>query len=348
MCAILANTLEKEGHNVIVVSTDKPYGAAVQFEISPSIRCYSLKGNRVEQKLGRMRWTKSYEIWKYRAILWKHRISLVIDVDIHLSLITAPAIKGSKIKDISWDHFNYERFIARPSREPLHRCFMESVDRLVVLTKYDQRAYVEREHLPAALITQIYNPCPIRAEEYTPHTAHRVLAVGRLAFQKGFDLLLDAWAEVEAVNGDWELEIVGSGQNDTMLHQLQEQAERLRLQRVIFTPFTPNIKEKYAGAGIYVLSSRYEGFGLVLIEAMTMSLPPVSFNCKAGPDEIITDGHDGLLVEPENTHALAESLLRLINDDQLRDRMSRNAFAASQRYRIEYITQQWVSLIQSL
>lgn len=345
MCAILANALAKEGHNVIIVSTDKPYGAQVQFEVSPCIRCYSLKGCRVERRLSRMPLFHNYDIWKYRAILKRHKIQLVIDVDVHLSLITTRAVKRGKVKVISWDHFNYERFLAKPSRVPLRECFRHKIDKLVVLTKYDQQAYTEKEGLPTSLIAQIYNPSPIECDTFTPHHTHKVLAMGRLAEQKGFDILLDVWAQVEQKAEDWELEIVGDGPD---LESLQVKTKALQLRHITFSPFTKDVRQKYADASIFVLSSRYEGFGLVLVEAMSMSLPLVSFNCVAGPSEIIEDGKNGFLVPMGDTTKMADCILKLIDDNTLRESMSRTGYEMAKQYRMENILQHWNELINTL
>ena len=108
-----------------------------------------------------------------------------------------------------------------------------------------------------------------------------------------------------------------------------------------------DVKSKYAGASIYALPSRTEGFGLVLVEAETMSLPAVAFDC-GGPKEIVKDGYNGFLVEAENVQMLAEKILTLVIDDKLREQMSKNAFEESKKYKIDNIINQWEKLIESL
>lgn len=101
-------------------------------------------------------------------------------------------------------------------------------------------------------------------------------------------------------------------------------------------------------AGIYVLPSRFEGFGLVLTEAATSGLPSVAFNCPYGPSEIINDGENGILVEPENTEKLATALLTLMDDEELRYQMGRNAHDSARRFSTDIIIPQWVDLIENL
>ena len=262
-------------------------------------------------------------------------------------MLTTKAADGTDIKVICWDHFNYEAFRKRWCYDELNQLILSGkIHRLVVLTQSDVKSYAENEKdFPEGLVCQIYNPSPIQTESYMQHSSKKVLACGRLAHQKGFDLLLDAWKEVEQQNIDWELEIVGDG---FMREELERKVRDNNLQRVTLSHFTSNIKEKYAEAGIYVMSSRYEGLGLVLLEAESMSLPMVSFNCKEGPKEIIKNGYNGYLAEAENPHDLAEKLLSLIKDDNLREQMSRNAFEASRAFLTDKILDQWEELINQL
>ena len=220
------------------------------------------------------------------------------------------------------------------------------IHKLVVLTKSDVKSYAENEkEYPEGMVCQIYNPSPIQTTAYLQHSSQKVLACGRLVHQKGFDLLLDAWKEVEQQHSDWELEIVGDG---CLRQELEQQIEDNSLQHVTISHFTNNIKEKYAEAGILVLSSRYEGLGLVLLEAESMSLPMVSFDCKSGPNEIIQHGYNGYLAEAENPHDLAEKLLAVMNDDDLREQMGHHAFEASRQFTTDKIIDQWVELINQL
>jgi glycosyltransferase involved in cell wall biosynthesis len=133
-----------------------------------------------------------------------------------------------------------------------------------------------------------------------------VLAVGRLSYQKGFDLLIEAWNKVGAHEEGWKLQIVGSGEEDEKLYRL---VKNLNLDSSLeFIPATKNIEQYYPKASFFVLSSRYEGYPLVLVEAMGFSLPCIAFDCKTGPREIIGNHKDGLLVETGNVTELAEQI----------------------------------------
>lgn len=345
MCVTLANSLAEYGYNVIIVSTDKPNEQEVQFAVSSKIKCYTLKGNRIERKLSNMSITRQYPLLKYKAILKRHHIQVVIDVDVHVSLITTKAVKKENVRIISWDHFNYERFLSWPTRQTLHDCFLNKINKLVVLTKSDLSDYIEKGGIPSSLVTQIYNPSPIEADQEVVHTNKKVLAIGRFVDQKGFDLLVDVWAKVEKVKTDWMLEIVGDGcRKDAIIDKIKS----LNLKNITISPFTQDIRKKYADASIYVLSSRYEGFALVLLEALSMSLPVVAFNCPKGPEELIEEGVNGYLVPPLDIPALAEKLLLLMNDEQARTLMGKNAFQISQKFKMKSILPQWIELLESV
>lgn len=345
MHALLANALKSRGYDVISVMTEQFSNEKNVYELDNGIRQYSLQRNRVERKLNK--WFPWLQVWRYHHILNKHDVKVVIDVGSPKSLLTTKAVVGLDIKVICWDHFSYERFLKRWCYDDLVQLILSGkIHRLVVLTQTDVKSYSQNEKkFPKDLVCQIYNPSPIQTEAYMPHPSKKVLACGRLEQQKGFDLLLDAWKEVERHNSDWELEIIGDG---CQRKELEQQVENNRLQRVTISYFTNNIKEKYAEAGLYVLSSRYEGLGLVLLEAESMSLPLVSFNCKNGPNEIIRHGYNGYLAEAENSHDLAEKLLAVMKDDELREQMGRNAFEASRQFCTDKIIDKWEDLVNQL
>lgn len=345
MHVLLANALKSRGYDVISVMTEQFSNEKNVYELDEGIRQYSLQRNRVERKLNK--WFKGLSVWRYRHILKKHDVKVVIDVGSPKSLLTTKAVDGLDIKVICWDHCNYVRFRKRWCYDDLKRLILSGkIHRLVFLTQTDVKLYSEDEtEFPKGVVCQIYNPSPIQTETITPHINKKVLACGRLSYEKGFDLLLDAWKEVEQHNSDWELEIFGDG---CQRQELDQQIIDNNLQHVTISHFTNNIKEKYAEAGLFALSSRCEGFPLVLLEAESMSLPMVSFDCKTGPNEIIRHGYNGYLAEAENPHDLAEKLLAVMNDDDLREQMGHHAFEASRQFTTDKIIDQWVELINQL
>jgi len=217
---------------------------------------------------------------------------------------------------------------------------LKKLSRLVLLTHEEVHNWPE---LTNTII--IPNPLPAFPDKTSAGNSQEVIAVGRYAYQKGFDLLVESWKIVHKKHPDWKLKIYGEGDRHPLLNQIKN----LDLEEYCFLiPPVANITDKYTESSIFVLSSRFEGFGMVIIEAMACGVPPVSFACPCGPKDIIKDGEDGLLVEPENINELAEKICYLIENEDLRKEMGRHAKINVKRFKIEYIMDQWKELFETL
>lgn len=174
-----------------------------------------------------------------------------------------------------------------------------------------------------------------------------VLAVGRLEEQKGFDYLLDIWKLIENDKdfNEWKLQVVGSG---SLKQQLRDKENNLGLKRVKWLPFTEHIEECYKNASIYVMSSRFEGFALVLLEAKAFGLPIVSFDIKNGPNEIVQNGVNGYIVPPFDISMFAESLKVLMKDDKLRAHFTEDSQRSMYQFSKDKIVANWIQLLEEL
>jgi glycosyltransferase involved in cell wall biosynthesis len=210
---------------------------------------------------------------------------------------------------------------------------LKKLDKLVVLTEKDREAWVELDN-----VVSIPNPLSFIPSSVSRMTGKRVICVARYSHEKGIDLLLKAWKEVESQIDDWRLDVFGEGERSPY----EQLIDNLGIDRAncALNGRTTDVEKEYCNSSVFVLSSRFEGFGMVIVEAMACGLPVVAFDCPWGPQAIISDGEDGLLVENGNPSALAQNLIALIKDDGKRKVMSEAALRNVQRFQIEHIAQQ--------
>ena len=216
---------------------------------------------------------------------------------------------------------------------------LKKLDTLVVLTEKDREAWMELDN-----VIVIPNPLSLSPSSVSPLTEKRVISVARYSYEKGIDLLLNAWSIAEKQVSDWRLDVFGDGDR-TVYEQLIDELkiDRTRCQ---LHGRTNNVENEYVNSSIFVLSSRFEGFGMVLTEAMSCGLPVISFDCPWGPRSIILDDIDGLLVENGNFEEMAKSMCRLICSDSLRQTISQNARKNIKRFEISQIGEQWKKLFE--
>lgn len=216
-------------------------------------------------------------------------------------------------------------------------------DRFVVLTNEDRSYW---GNIPN--IEVIPNAAMFVAEKYSDVSAKRVIAVGRLDYQKGFDRLIKAWEIIQKSGkyNDWVLDIFGQGEWKDMLQTMINE-KSLDTSTFINKP-TKNIGEEYANSAILVMSSNYEGFPMVMIEAMACGLPVVAFDFKCGPKDIICEGENGLIIPNGDIKALAEGIIKLMEDTNCRKRMSANARKIVDTYSEKTVMNKWMGLFNNL
>ncbi len=217
---------------------------------------------------------------------------------------------------------------------------------VTVLTKYDYSNYYSHFLNNIHIMPNPVSFTPI--EKLVPRES-TILVSGSLNRWeiKGFDNLIKIFANVAKVYPDWKLQIAGSGEEgEKYLRQL---IDELKLQdNIEFLGFCDNIDEVMQRSSIFVLSSRHEGFGMVLAEAMSQGCVCISFDCVAGPSEIIENGVDGILVEDQNMEQMEKEIFRVIDDEQLREYLATNAIKNIQRFSIQKIGDKWMDLINSV
>ena len=353
-----ANWLAAQGHTVHILTTDQ-MGRPSAFAMDPSIQMQDLCINYEENNGGSF----LSKVLKYPGKQLRHRYHLTnalkgIKADIVISMFCndvsfLPKIKdGSrKVLEVHFSRFKRLQYgrkglwaLADRWRSQTDLKHVQAFDKFVVLTEEDKGYW---GNLPNIVV--IPNSVSMQAEVPAPLTGKTVIAVGRYSYQKALDRLVDAWKIVHDRLGPesgWRLRLVGDG--ETRL-ELEAQIERLGLQdSIILGKVESDMASVYENASILALSSRYEGLPMVLLEAETFGVPCVCFACKCGPKDVIRDGENGLLVPEGDIPALADALLKLIQDPVLLAQMGAAAYADAVRWRPEHIMQKWQNLFESI
>ena len=270
---------------------------------------------------------------------------VVIGVHAFLSLHLAAVRNHLNVKNVTaWMHNSYNALFDKenpylPGLKSFFANEMRRLEGIVVLSKSDERLF--RDNLGLESVT-IYNPLTLTPRGRASVEYKKFLAIGRFSPKhKGFDLLIKAFAKFSQTNNDWMLEIVGEGEEENIYRQLI--AEHQLEQRVKICPFTNDIQRHYAGASVYVLSSRWEGQPLVLVEAMAHGLPIVSSDLPVAK-ELLEGRHCGTFFKCGDIDDISLALQRMSSTTEWAD-MSENALQTSSLFSVENIRQQWIQML---
>ncbi len=342
--SVVANGLSGRGFHVSVMSL---WGKGQSFfSLDNKVKLYWL-----EEKCGSFAPVRQLRV--IAGILEREQADFLVDVDIILGFYSFLASRPRgrmherRMRWISWEHFNY--YYRFPRNHYLRKIVRNLAGRfsdcLIVLTEEDKGYYCRRLR-PKCPVLRIYNPLPFehirkgQADEGGEKQAEKrmIFAAGRLTKVKGFDLLISSWEFLEFRYPDWKLVIAGDGEER---QPLDKKVKRAGLKNIVFAGNVENIEDYYQKAAFFVLPSRWEGLPMVLIEAMSFSLPAVSYLCKTGPGEIITEGENGFLVEPGHVAEFAQKMEFLMRDEGLRRQMGEKAANSLGRFEPEKILDDW-------
>ena len=251
--------------------------------------------------------------------------------------IILTGINTNSLWSIEHISFEFHSWVFKQLRKRLYN----RVDKVITLTASDTVHY-KAFHSDVRVIA---NPSPLQVLEKSINNDSKVIiSIGRLTYQKGYDLLIQAWSLIEIRYPEWSFHIYGEGEDKEKLEAL---ITRLNLRNITLKGITTNVQTVYDTAEFYVMSSRHEGLPVVLIEAQSRGLPVVSFDCPSGPAEIISDNIDGYLVENGNTDMLADRISHLIENEALRKEFSNEALLSAKRFEPEGIISRWMTLIET-
>jgi len=346
------------GYNITIVLTEGK-GKPLAYPLSDKIQIENLDVNFEE--LWSCGFLKKVLVYLKKQRVYKKKLTellMQIQPDITVSLLRreinfiSNVRDGSKkIGELHVNRGNYRNFEAGDSnwfKELFSKFWMsrliyhlKRLDRFVVLTEEDKMAWPELSNIIA-----IPNPLSFNTQTVSPLDNKRVIAVGRYTYQKGFDMLLQSWKLVEQVCPEWQLDIFGDGNRtpyEKIVDDLGIDRKRCRLNGV-----THNIQVEYAKSSVFVVSSRFEGLSMAMLEAISYGLPLVAFACPCGPRDVVEDGENGFLVENGNIMLLADKLIYIMQNSKARKMMGVKAKEKSEQYKIDNLAVKWQNLFESL
>ncbi|EOQ19532.1 hypothetical protein KOY_01832 [Bacillus cereus VDM021] len=362
----VTNYLAQNGYDIEIVSVFR-HRKVPFFEIDPRIKIivlHDVVNRKKDDKNFRTQTANKLSKMKSKLIHpddeGYHFFSLLTDIKMYnylkgidsgILVTTRPSfnIFASKhankgVHLIGQEHLNFSIYPERLKKSILKHYI--NLDCLATLTDEDTVDYTNLLADGKVEVKKITNSIPKLQGVVSSLTSKTIIAAGRLVPQKGFDLLIEAFKIVNEKHPDWKLKIYGTGRERANLENLIEQHKLYN--HVILMGATQRIDVELSKASIYALSSRFEGFGMVIIEAMQCGVPVVSFDCPKGPSEIIAHNKDGILVEDGNVELFAKSLMQLISDLRKREKFAKQAIQNVKRFEIDEIGMLWMGTIDAI
>ncbi|WP_033133709.1 glycosyltransferase family 4 protein [Acinetobacter sp. MN12] len=278
-------------------------------------------------------------IFKFYRKLKKYTATYSYDaVIVHnmgkLSLLCTFLPKVKKL--VTLEHVS---FISRPKTvQLLSRFFYKRIGQVITLTQNDKDQF-DKFHSNVIVIPN-FSPFPIISAPQKG--SKQIVAIGRLTDQKNYIHLLQAWEKIYQTIPDWQLNIYGEGEQETILHNYIREHS---LRHISLKGSTSNVKQVYEQSSFFVMSSKYEGLPMVLIEAQSFGLPIVSYNCPFGPSDIIKNHENGLLVQDQNVSELAAAILKVASSPDLLGQFAKNSLLNAQKYQPEQILKIWIDKV---
>ncbi|NRD20148.1 glycosyltransferase family 4 protein [Winogradskyella eckloniae] len=333
---LLANNFDKKGHDVTIITFNEPE----VFSANPTVKRVRLHNGNIKNHTIR----STINLYKYYSNK-NNRPDVLMPFMTQTNFIGALIGKLRGLKVVSAEHNNHLRatdFIGKLARKYMYR----KSDALTVLTKFDEQHY-------KSIGVNVYvmpNPCTFDIYEESKRNRKKIiLAVGDLNryHHKGFDNLIPLITPVLKKNPQWKLKLVGGGDDGTKL--LKELTQKHQIEdQVIFEGYSTKVAELMTESEIYVLSSRTEGLPMVLTEAFARGTACIAFDCVTGPSDIIIPNVNGILIEDQNYDAMAESLEKLMNDAELRIKLTKGGVNSLDRYKMDAVYNKYLNIFDDI
>lgn len=341
--SIKANYLaETSGHDVHIVAACLK-GRKPHFPLSDKITVHDLGIN------DNLPWS-GYSSKLSRTLLEINPDVCIAVGDTSMKALLKSSDRSAKVAEF---HFSHEKYLMKYGTNPLTRLYAQyrtkaleklasKFDKFVVLTEADQKDWQRA----ISNVTYIYNPQTFVSESAAPLSNKCCIAAGRLERQKNFKDAVKAWKTVAEKHPDWTLDIYGAG---SLEKELKSQIEELSLEgKVRLMGLSNNIRQQMLSSSMLLMTSIFEGFPMVLLEAAEVGLPAISYDCPKGPSDIIDNGKTGYIITPGDTEALAQAVCKIIEDENLRYTLGKAAREKAEMFRIDKTMALWNDLFEEL
>jgi glycosyltransferase involved in cell wall biosynthesis len=334
-----ANLLASHGHTVTLVILDTtsesyyPIDPLIHVVQQPLSFGITHEGNVISRKIKLLS-----DVLALRKIIRRYYQGILISSEYPFTVasILAGARKRSSV--IAWEHHHHAWLEKNNFWKRLCNLAYPKMDSIVCLNKSEAEHYSKKGR--ATVIPNFVKVQPLIKLKEDPQT---ILSIGWLIRRKGIDLIMTMAKEILTRHPRWKWKLIGEGEMKEEVLEFVKN-EKLEGRFILQQPAGPDLNDEYLNASIFVLASRHEAFPMVLLEAMSNRLPCVSFDCESGPNEIIRDGEDGLLISKEDTAAMTAAIEKLITDAELRNKMGAAARENIKRFSPENVYQLWSEL----
>lgn len=340
VCIIANELLKTQKYNISILSIEKK-NKETFFKFSNKIEInYIKKNNNINHRINYL-----LNIPKIRQYIKKNKIDIIVDVDVLLDLLALPAKIGLKTKIISWENFNLEeenRYFRRRLAVKLAAKFSNYI---ITLTETDRNNYIKQLKRKNNIIS-ICNPIERKIYKKQINKKQQLISVGKLLPIKGYDLLLKVAKIVLSKHEDWKWIILGDGPEEKYIN---EEIEKANLQNNLFLlGSVKNVDDYYEESSIFVLPSKNEGFGIVLLEAKQHELPIICFDLETGARDLVRNNVNGNLVKKYDIEEMAEKINILIENESIRTSYSKNAKLDLEKYNLDNIIDRWKFVLDNI
>ncbi len=341
MTQLVSNALSLDSEYDVFVLSKRDGGKPSFYPLSENIH-YSALDNTAYRGV----FSLVKNIFMLSGYIRRNKIDILVNVDVSLGIFTLPLkLLCSRLKQVFWEHFSVKYDVENKRMHLLRKLALKYGDAYITLTPQDCEDLKTsvKKHCEIQCIPNI---CPDSSKSVYNINSKKILSIGNFLHVKGFDMALETASQVFKRHPDWSWDFYGDGPE---YDGLAEAAKRLHIENnVCFNGRAKELEAAYQNAAILVMTSRSEGFGLVLGEAQAYHLPTVAFDVPYGPRNIIDDGVNGFLIKPFDISCMADSICKLIENDDLRKSFSENADSKLNRFSCTNVINLWKKLFGGL